>query len=79
MTYKVIPNHHLGPAVVSDSGWLVDYGPLEPIERICAALNAAETADMHWAVPEFSALQGIENERVLRALSKRIKQLTREQ
>lgn len=76
MIYRVIPNHFLGPAVTSDAGGLVDYGPLEAIERICAALNAAETSDMHWAVPEFSALQGIENERVLRALSKRIQGLT---
>lgn len=76
VTYRVVPNHVLGPAVISDSGWLVDYGPLKRIERICAALNAAETDDMHWAVPEFAALEGIESERVLRALSRRIQMLT---
>lgn len=76
MRYRVIPNHFLGPAIISDAGGLVDYGPLDSIERICAALNASEGGDMHWAVPEFSALQGIENERVLRALSRRVQQLT---
>lgn len=73
MTFRVIPNHIYGPAVISDTGWLVDNGPLESIERICAALNAAQTADMRWAVPEFDALTEMEANRVLRALSKQLR------
>lgn len=76
MRYQVIEKHMYGPAVVSDNGWLVDYGPLEAIQRICAALNAAEnTAQLSWAVTEFDTLTDIEKDRVIQALSKRVRQL----
>lgn len=69
--FRVVPNHIYGPAVLDlEHGALVDNGPLESIERIAAALNAALEDDMNWAVPAFDALQPIEAERVMRALGK---------
>lgn len=70
MTFQVVPNHIYGPAVVSDDGWLVDNGPLDSIERICAALNECMTADLGWALPAVAALQPHEVPRLIRALAK---------
>lgn len=78
MYYEVVPNHIYGPAIIAHGWGLVACGPLEPIERIAAALNAAETADMSWGVPEFFDLNRKEADQVIRALSKRVQMLTRE-
>lgn len=75
--YRVVPDHICGPAVVRVSdGALVDNCPsVESAERIAAALNELDTANLLWGLPAVMDLRGIETERVIRALAKRVRHL----
>jgi hypothetical protein len=77
--FKVVPNHIYGPAVIdTQTGALVDNGPLAFVELISDALNAAVTEDVSYAVDAFLALRNVDwivTDRVLRALSRMVQRL----
>lgn len=75
--YRVVPDHVCGPAVVrSSDGVLVDNCPsVESAERIAVALNELDTTNLLWGLPAVMELRGLETERVIRALAKRVRRL----
>lgn len=69
--FRVVPDHLFGPAVIR-RGALIDNCPsVESAERIAAALNElASPGAGDWALPAVDALQGLETQRVIRALAR---------
>lgn len=71
--HKVVPGHYLGPAVI-EGGTLIDWCPsVDSAIRIACALNELESAPLEWALPHVQNLEGLETERVIRALAKKLR------